>query len=261
MGIIYPLYIDKERLLDLYAQLFNGIPSYEKTTCSTNNKKQDEKVKKAGICSIVSGSYEKSTNVSNDDVNSKETTSTRTYGSMLSEILCSDIVKKNEINDIQRGDFAVLDVELKLNSLKPVFQCMEPLARLQQMSKDQPDNDVHKQIEMIIEACNAIMPDDELIDERKDYAIISRYSEDNLYKSRSDDLQNTPLKCLCYVKKVYSNGARLFKGSPISISKQTGPLISAIDKLKEIDEFDLNITFVPEIKDKKVYEIEAIAIF
>ena len=135
--MLFPFYINQERLLDIYAILNGGYPEYEEVSVSETDTKRksgngaiegNSGFKLLKIGASLSGSLEQSSNDSTTLSQKKAQTPT----SMLSLVV--DILKERRyirtIEDAEVGSFVLAPSKMKINSIKSLIGEAKELTEL-----------------------------------------------------------------------------------------------------------------------------------
>lgn len=106
----------------------------------------------------------------------------------------------------------------------------------------------------------AVASEDNLLQDTDTYAVSARFDKSSLYNSSVQEITGVNLNCLCVVKRIMENGGKLFDGDFWSILPN-GFFESLESVVEAANNSELNVHFVPIVKDKKVFMIEIIALF
>lgn len=273
--LFFPYYVNKGRLLDIYAILNRGYSEYEELTLSSNTetRKSDK-----GEVSIESGfKLFKIGGKAADEktkTNSDETTisvkKVQTIPSIL-KIVLEELRQKNYIKEITsagNGDFVEIEsVSFQINSVKYLMDETDELLRLIEnmssfckASKTQKLSDYKNFSKSIRAICNG----EEVLYQVQEYAVFGNVYNECLYQSVKSDLINSEFSCLCQVKRKHENGTTLMKNTVFTKIKDANlkkDVIDSISKINKNDSIEFDSIAVAEITDKPVYEIEIIALY
>ncbi len=273
--LFFPYYINKGRLLDIYAILNHGYSEYEEITLSTGVEKQKtdkgEVSIGAGFKLFNFGGKASDENIKTD-TDDKQITEKKiqTISSMLNIVLNTMREKKylNSLTDSKDGDFVELDsVVFQINSIKMLMDELEEILKLcanMQAFNNSTDKKAVKSFNNISKSIRNLCNGEEVLYECDNYAIVGNLYNEFLYQAVRSDLINTKIQCLCQIKKKHENGTPLMRNtifSKINAKEQKDDFIKAINKFDEGKIYDFDSVAVTEITDKPVYEVEIIALY
>lgn len=278
--MLFPFYINQERLLDIYAILNGGYAEYEEVSvASADTKKKAGNAKVEGnggfkllkIGASATGSLER---VANDStmLNSKKV---QTPTSMLSFVV--DILEDRgyirSINNAEVGSFVLVPSKMKINSIKSLINDAKELTELsgkmQALDKNNSSSAKGKkamsvQIQQIADVVKELFGAEEIVCETKDYALVGSISDSNLYQSVRADIVGSELQCLAQVKRIFPNGTPLMKNTVFTKFKDKESkqgMIEALRGLTQNSNFDYECEAITEIEGKPVYQLEIIALY
>lgn len=278
--MLFPFYINQERLLDIYAILNGGYAEYEEvSTASVDSKKKSGATKIEGsggfklfkIGASVDGSLEQSANDSTT-LNSKKV---QTPASMLSSVV-DVLTERGYIRPIEKaevGAFVLVPSKMKINSIKSLINEAKELTdlsgRMQALDKNSSNAAKDKksltaQIQQISEVVKELFGAEEIVCETDDYALVGSISDSGLYQSVRADIIGSDLQCLAQVKRVFPEGSSLMKNTVFTKLKDKESKQALIDALKVMTEnsnFDYECEAITEIEGKPVYQLEIIALY
>ncbi len=273
--LFFPYYVNKGRLLDIYAILNKGYSEYEEITSSIASEKQ--KVDK-GEMSIgasfklfnfggtASDEKTKTNTENNQSTEKKIQTITSTLKIVLDEMrekkyLCS-------LHDAKDGDFVELDsITFQINSIKMLMDELDEISKLcgnMQAFSNTSDKMTVKSFNNISKSIRNLCNGEEVLYINDEYAIVGNIYDEFLYQAVRSDLINTKIQCLCQIKKKFLNGTSLMRNtifSKIKAKDQKDTFIKAINQLSKGQVYDFDSVAVTEIIGKPVYEIEIIALY
>ncbi len=278
--MLFPFYINQERLLDIYAILNGGYAEYEEVSiesADTRKKSGNAKIEGNGgfklfkIGASVSGSLEHSANDSTT-LNSRKV---QTPASMLSFVV--DILKERgyirPIKDAEVGAFVLVPSKMKINSIKSLINEAKELNELsgKMLALDKSNSNAAKdkkvltaQIQQISDVFKELFGAEEIVCETDDYALVGSISDSSLYQSVRADIVGSDLQCLAQVKRIFPEGSPLMKNTVFTKIKDKESKQGMIDALKVLTEnsnFDYECEAIAEIEGKPVYQLEIIALY
>lgn len=271
--LMFPILIDKGRILDLYSMLNGGMTISEtsNTSNSSNEKMTNSGSIGAGI-SIIKGDKTAAVTNENQGVHSSGSVRAPTLLSMLKEIVNSGKINHLSVKDLEPHSFAVIDVNFMLSSLRnPMEKMANLLLSVKTINEGAlPESKMNTEqamlqeqfvtnLESIVTGVNQIM-DEQLVMESEEFVVRARLDRENLYNSKVDDLIGYDLRCLCYIRRIREGGGKLQEGLPISIANNTKDLENAVSAMNSIEDFNLGAVFMLDT-DKTIYDIAVIALF
>ena len=273
--VFFPYYINKGRLLDIYAILNRGYSEYEELSLSSNDE-----VKKIGKGEVsIEGGFklfklggkaaDEKTNTNSEEL-TRSIKKVQTIPSIL-KIVLEELSEKKYIKSIEEsntGDFVVIDnVSFQINSIKLMMEEIDELLKLigeLKAYKTSQDKKHAQDFKNISKSIKVICNGEEVLYKNDKYAIFGNIFEECLYQSIKTDLINSEFKCLCQIKRKYETGTSLMKNTMLSKIKDKdikNNFIKAVSEFSKNDAIDFNSIAVAEITDKPVYEIEIIALY
>ena len=271
--LMFPIIIDKGRIIDLYSMLNGGMTISETSNFSnsSNERITDSGSIGAGI-SIVKGA--KTTEVTNENqgVHSSGSVRAPTLLSMLKEIVNSGKINHTSVKDLEPNSFAIIDVNFMLSSLRnPMEKMANLLLSIKTINEGAlPESKMNAEqavlqeqfatnLESLVSGVNQIM-DEQLIMESEEFVVRARLDRENLYNSKVDDLIGYDLRCLCYVRRIRKDGGKLQEGLPIAVANNTKDLENAVLAMNAIEDFNFGAVFKLDT-NKTIYDIDVIALF
>ena len=271
--LMFPILIDKGRIIDLYSMLNGGMTISETSNFSnsSNERITDSGSIGAGI-SIVKGA--KTTEVTNENqgVHSSGSVRAPTLLSMLKEIVNSGKINHTSVKDLEPNSFAIIDVNFMLSSLRnPMEKMANLLLSIKTINEGAlPESKMNAEqavlqeqfatnLESLVSGVNQIM-DEQLIMESEEFVVRARLDRENLYNSKVDDLIGYDLRCLCYVRRIRKDGGKLQEGLPIAVANNTKDLENAVLAMNAIEDFNFGAVFKLDT-NKTIYDIAVIALF
>ena len=271
--LMFPILIDKGRIIDLYSMLNGGMTISETSNFSnsSNERITDSGSIGAGI-SIVKGA--KTTEVTNENqgVHSSGSVRAPTLLSMLKEIVTSGKINHTSVKDLEPNSFAIIDVNFMLSSLRnPMEKMANLLLSIKTINEGAlPESKMNAEqavlqeqfatnLESLVSGVNQIM-DEQLIMESEEFVVRARLDRENLYNSKVDDLIGYDLRCLCYVRRIRKDGGKLQEGLPIAVANNTKDLENAVLAMNAIEDFNFGAVFKLDT-NKTIYDIAVIALF
>ena len=274
--VFSPYYVNQSRLLDIYAILNNGLSEYTEITTALSVEKtktaKGEVSANGGFRILnIGGSISGGADNKNGQTSSNTEKKVQTITSVLSLVIES-LTSKNYLREIttsKAGDFIIIPVCLKINSMKNLLTEFSELKNLidsstsissSKQSKPSTTQSMDGQIKQI----KMLFAGEEIVFETDSYAVIGNIFEDNLYQGYRSEIIGTELTCLAQVKKVYPNGTELMKNTLFSKIKDDDVKKHFIEAVGQIDAtrstFEFESSAIVSISDKPVYQIEIIAL-
>lgn len=273
--VFFPYYVNKGRLLDIYAILNHGYSEYEELSLSSNAE-----VKKTGKgeVSIESGfklfklggkaADEKAK--TNSDESTLSIKKIQTVPSIL-KIVLEELHEKKHIKKIEEataGDFVEIEsVYFQINSIKLVMDEIDEILKLIGELKAYNTPQTKKNVQdfkNISKSIRSLCNGEEVLYQNESYAVFGNLFDECLYQAVKTDLVNSEFRCLCQIKRKHEKGTSLMKNtifSRIKGKEMKDKFIEAVSRFKDNDTIDFNSVAVSEIRDKPVYEIEIIALY
>ncbi len=270
----FPYYVDKERLLDIYAVINDGYADYEEITTSYDKNTEGNINGKVGF-KIFKVQADMQTGIRRAGKSSKSFShkKVQTISSMLNFIISSlsinDILKTN-FKEAVEGDFVYTPITLSNNSLEILQDRFNDILRIMKMlenplfgGKKIDNKQVQNMIDVIGKACKTVIDGNEVIFENDNYGIVANINKNNYYQSVIYDLIDCELMCLCKIKKVYDQGTELLKNTIFTNLKNDtskDELIAALTGMSDNDTYNLDCNIKTSIKGKRVYEIQIVSL-
>lgn len=274
-SVFFPYYVNQARLIDIFAIINNGFAEYEVITEETVKSKNNaaKGSARAGFKLFKLGvDAEGEVRVSSGDRGTRSMRLVQTPSSMLG-IVVSEMRWRGFLKDLLEsvpGDFVLIPVNLKINSIKGYIGDLTKLTELGQKMQnlDKANSSKARSEEAsLLKRINGVAFElfsaEEIISELDDYAVMGSISTDNLYEGVVQDIIDTDLMCLAQVKRVYRDGTRLMKNTMFSMIRDDDSKRALIDSLTPSDEspfrsyYDLKF----EIAGKPVYHLEIVALY
>ena len=273
--LFFPYYVNKGRLLDIYAILNNGYSEYEELSYSSSseNKKSDKgdmsielnfKLFKIGG---AAGDGKETTNADNTTMSIKKI---QTIPSIL-KIVIDELRDKKYLKTIEEsseGDFVEIEsISFQLNSIKSLIEEIDEIVKLipnlNVNNKNNNKNDISS-FKKIANSIKIICNGEEMLYENDKYAVLGNYYNDCLYQAIKPDIFNNKFRCLCQIKRKHDKGTSLMKNTIFTQIKgkevKDSIINSVVDYCKQ-STITFNSIAESEIKDKAVYEVEIIALY
>ncbi len=274
-SVFFPYYVNQARLLDIFAIINNGFAEYEVITEESFKSKNNaaKGSARAGFKLFKLGvDAEGEVRVSSEGRGSRSVRLVQTPSSMLG-IVVSEMRWRGFLKDLLEsvpGDFVLIPVNLKINSIKGYIGDLTKLTELGRKMQDLDKANSSKarsEETSLLKRINGVAFElfsaEEIISELDDYAVMGSISTDNLYEGVVQDIIDTDLMCLAQVKRVYRDGTRLMKNTMFSMIRDDNSKRALIDSLTPSDElpfrsyYDLKF----EITGKPVYQLEIVALY
>lgn len=273
--LFFPYYINKGRLLDIYAILNHGYSEYEEITISSGAESQKTNKGEvsigAGFKLFNFGGIAADEKIKTDTDGTQVTEKKiQTISSMLRIVL--DMMRsKNyllKLENADEGDFVEIDsVVFHINSIKLLMDELEEILKLYDDMKTFGDANTKKTVtnfRNISKSIRSLCNGEEVLYEDMNYAIVGNLYEEYLYQAIKTDLINTNLRCLCQIKRKHNNGATLMRNtifSKLNTPDAKEKFIHAINEINKGGIFSSDSVAVTEITEKTVYEIEIISLY
>jgi len=274
--VFSPYYVNQSRLLDVFAILNNGLSEYTEITTALSLEKtrtaKGEISANGGFRILnIGGSVAGGVDNKNGQTSSNTEKKVQTITSILSLVIESLTTKNyfHEINTSKAGDFVLIPVCLKINSIKNL---MTEFSELMGLIHSSPTGSSTKQgkssssqgMDGQIKQVKMLFSGEEIVFETDDYAVFGNITEDNLYQGYRSDIIGTELTCLAQVQRVYPDGTELMKNTLFSKIKDSEVKQQFIEAIIQIDAnrsiFEFESSAIISITDKPVYQIEIIAL-
>lgn len=273
--VFFPYYVNKGRLLDIYAILNRGYSEYEELSLSSNSE-----TKKGGKGEIsietnfkifkLGGKAGDEKTRSNSDGTTLSMKKIQTIPSIL-KIVLEDLTEKKYIKRIENanvGDFVEIDsVSFQINSIKLLMDEVDEILKLTAEMKAYGTTEQKKKIQgfkNMSKSIRVLCHGEELLYQNANYAIFGNVFDECLYQAVKTDLIDSEFKCLCQIKRKFDNGTSLMKNTIFSKVKGRDvkkKFIDAVYEFQENDAIDFDSVAISEITGKPVYEIEIIALY
>lgn len=273
--LFFPYYVNQSRLLDIYAILNGGYSEYEEI--SVINTKSDKKEVKGQVSASagfkifkISGGSEVGAEKDRSSSEGSSTKKVQTVTSILS-IVIDSLNNKNRLRPVDEantGSFILIPVNLKINSVKNMFDELTEIIDLVDVAKKagakiENFNLDKSQYKAITNSIKTIFNGQEILYENDNYAVFGNIYDENLYQATLDDIIDSNLMCLAQIKRVFPEGTELMRNTVFnkvkdkSIKSQFSDIMNSFGD----DSFSFRSTSVLSISDKPVYQIEIIALY
>lgn len=275
--LFLPVYINKERLLDINSILFDGYSDFSEMTLENNNN--EKKNMKTGT-NVNAGMKIFSISSESEDVNHNSQSRkekiflkrVQTTSSLLASTL--KILKEKKYiktKDYKIGDFVEIKGIFKNNSICDLldqFNEMLDFAELASKLSSESTTDItqtKKQMKQVKQMINT--KDDlerELVFETENEIYVVHPLINNIYNSSIDNIYNNELTYFCQVKNITDN-YKFF--SDTQLYKFNSELLKDfVSKLQAImrginDSYHFDFELLSDSKEKRVYELDLIAIY
>ncbi len=276
-NLFLPVYINKERLLDINSILFDGYSDFSEMTLESNNdSKKNNKANINGTAGM------KIFNLSSDledmqiDSESKKEKITLKKVQTTSSLLASTLkILKNKrlikVGSFSIGDFVEITGIFKNNSICDLleqFTEMMSFAELASKLSNNKSNELSKTKDQIKQVKQMIKRKDdlerELVYETQNEIYVIHLLTNNIYNSSIDNIYNNKLTYFCQVKNI-SNNYNFFSDTQLSKFDNT-ILTDFVSQLKKIvsecnDSYHFDFELLSNSNNKTVYELELISIY
>lgn len=283
-AIFFPYYVNQPRLLDVFAILNGGFSEYEELqTCEASTTKKTASAKaEAGftLFRLGAGAEYAKENLGMDEgrfAERKVHTTTSMLKLVLDELDGRGYLR--EIKSAKPGDFVVVPVCLRINSIKSLIDEAIELAELgdklknlngesgtRKSNTDTAKADISK-LKKIGNAVRELFESEEMVSTDKEYAIVANIDDRHLYQSSRQDLVDGQLMCLGQVRRVHSKGAKLLRNTVYTKfakmhgSEASQAIIDSLTSLTSSVGYSFGSDVITEIEEKPVYEMEIVALF
>ena len=276
-NLFLPVYINKDRLLDINSILFDGYSDFSEMTLESNNdSKKNNKANINGTAGM------KIFNLSSDledvqiDSESKKEKITLKKVQTTSSLLASTLkILKNKrlikVGSFSIGDFVEITGIFKNNSICDLleqFTEMMSFAELASKLSNDKSNELSKTKDQIKQVKQMIKRKDdlerELVYETPNEIYVIHLLTNNIYNSSIDNICNNKLTYFCQVKNI-SNSYNFFSDTQLSKFDNT-ILTDFVSQLKKIvsecnDSYHFDFELLSNSNNKTVYELELISIY
>lgn len=276
-NLFLPVYINKDRLLDINSILFDGYSDFSEMTLESNNdSKKNNKANINGTAGM------KIFNLSSDledvkiDSESKKEKITLKKVQTTSSLLASTLkILKNKrlikVGSFSIGDFVEITGVFKNNSICDLleqFTEMMSFAELASKLSNDKSNELSKTKDQIKQVKQMIKRKDdlerELVYETPNEIYVIHLLTNNIYNSSIDNIYNNKLTYFCQVKNI-SNSYNFFSDTQLSKFDNT-ILTDFVSQLKKIvsecnDSYHFDFELLSNSNNKTVYELELISIY
>ena len=276
-NLFLPVYINKDRLLDINSILFDGYSDFSEMTLESNNdSKKNNKANINGTAGM------KIFNLSSDledvqiDSESKKEKIKLKKVQTTSSLLASTLkILKNKrlikVGSFSIGDFVEITGIFKNNSICDLleqFTEMMSFAELASKLSNDKSNELSKTKDQIKQVKQMIKRKDdlerELVYETPNEIYVIHLLTNNIYNSSIDNIYNNKLTYFCQVKNI-SNSYNFFSDTQLSKFDNT-ILTDFVSQLKKIvsecnDSYHFDFELLSNSNNKTVYELELISIY
>lgn len=277
VDLFLPVYINKDRLLDINSILFDGYSDFSEMTLESNND-----IKKNNKANINGTTGMKIFNLSSDlegmqiDSESKKEKITLKKVQTTSSLLASTLkILKNKklikVGSFNIGDFVEITGIFKNNSICDLleqFTEMMSFAELASKLSNDKSNELSKTKDQIKQVKQMIKRKDdlerELVYETPNEIYVIHLLTNNIYNSSIDNIYNNKLTYFCQIKNI-SNNYNFF--SDTQLSKFDNKILTDfVLQLKKIvsecsDSYHFDFELLSNSNNKTVYELELISIY
>lgn len=276
-NLFLPVYINKDRLLDINSILFDGYSDFSEMTLESNND-----IKRNNKSNVNGNAGMKIFNLSSDiedeqiDAQSNKEKITLKKVQTTSSLLASTLkILKNKklirIENFNIGDFVEITGVFKNNSICDLLeQFIEMMSFVELATKlsDNNNKEVSKTKDQIKQVKQMIKRKDdlerELVYETANEIYVIHLLTNNIYNSTIDNIYNNKLTYFCQVKNVTSD-YKFFSDTQLS-KFDSAILDDFISQLRKIvnecsDSYHLDFELLSNSNNKAVYELELIAVY
>lgn len=277
-NLFLPVYINKDRLLDINSILFDGYSNFSEMTLENDND-----TKKNNKSNINGNAGMKIFNLSSDlqdtqtDSQSKKEKITLKKVQTTSSLLASTLKilkgkKMIKIDNFNIGDFVEITGIFKNNSicdlLEQFTEMMSFMELATKLSNNNSNKEVSKAKDQIKQVKQMIKRKDdlerELVYETANEIYVVHLLTNNIYNSSIDNIYNNKLTYFCQIKNSTSD-YKFFSDTQLSKFDST-ILADFILQLKKIvsecsGSYHFDFELLSNSNNKTVYELELIAIY
>ena len=277
-NLFLPVYINKDRLLDINSILFDGYSNFSEMTLENDND-----TKKNNKSNINGNAGMKIFNLSSDlqdtqtDSQSKKEKITLKKVQTTSSLLASTLKilkgkKMIKIDNFNIGDFVEITGIFKNNSicdlLEQFTEMMSFMELATKLSNNNSNKEVSKAKDQIKQVKQMIKRKDdlerELVYETANEIYVIHLLTNNIYNSSIDNIYNNKLTYFCQIKNSTSD-YKFFSDTQLSKFDST-ILADFILQLKKIvsecsGSYHFDFELLSNSNNKTVYELELIAIY
>lgn len=275
-ALFFPHYVNQPRLLDVFAILNGGFSEYEEiqTGDTAEAKRKNAAKVEAGFKLFklgAGGGFSKDESSRREKMLSERKVHTTT--SMLKLVL-SELDEEGYLREIEKsrpGDFVVVPVSLKINSIKSLINETIMLTELGDKLKNltssgsarKPNENVAK-LKKVSDAVRELFGSEEMVSESEDYAVVASIDDCYLYQSDRQSIVNVEMMCLGQVKLVHEGGAQLLRNTVFA--KMRGdemkkPVLKSLRDMTLSVDYSFENDVIPEIVGKPLYELEVVALY
>lgn len=278
-NLFLPVYINKDRLLDINSILFDGYSDFSEMTLENNidaKKNTKSNINNSGGMKIFNLSSDLE-DIQTDSQSKKEKITLKkvqTISSLLASTLKilknKKLIKEEKFNI---GDFVEIAGVFKNNSICDLLeQFIEMMSFAELANKlsnnNNNKNETSKTKEQIRQVKQMIKTKDdlerELVYETQNEIYVIHLLTNNIYNSSLDNIYNNNLTYFCQVKNI-TNDYNFFSDTQLC-KFDSGLLADFISQLKNIvngcnGSYRFDFELLSNLSNKKVYELELIAIY
>lgn len=276
-NLFLPIYVNKDRLLDINLILFDGYSEFSEMTLENEGigKKDNKSSVNSGIgMKIFSLGSELSSNEELSQTNKEKISlkKIQTISSLLANTLSILKTKKLiKMADYKVGNFIEITGKFRNNSICDLLDQFTEMMSFVELANKLSGNktneyavakDQIKQVKQMIKRKDDL--ERELVYNTDDDIYVIHLQTGNIYNSNIDDIYSNELTYFCQIKSI-SKDYNFF--SDTQLSKIDKSLLSEfINSLKTIVEqskgqYDFNLELLNDSGGKQVYELELVAIY
>lgn len=279
--VLFPYYINQNRLLDIYASLCGGYEDYEEVIAQNTNNKSTAK-KAAANTSLgfrifkIGASIDHDVDQTSSSSEQRSSKRVQTPTSMLTRVI--QMLENdgfiNRIDNSSSGSFVITPVNMRINSIRGLIKEAERLTKLTEDMKSIDDNNSNKKTKVtsrslswlskMVPIIGELFESEEIISESDNYALVGSINDNNLYQASRSDIVDSDLQCFAQVKRVFPNGAKLMRDTLFAKMKDhesKDKLLQELDKLATEGNYHFQCDVIPEITNKPVYQVEIVALY
>lgn len=279
-NLFLPVYINKDRLLDINSILFDGYSDFSEMTLENNtDAKKSNKSNVNG--SVGMKIFNLSSGIQDEQIDGqsnkekitlkKVQTTSSLLASTLKILKNKKLIKEEKFNI---GDFVEITGVFKNNSICDLLEqfiemiSFAELANKLSNNNNNNKNETSKTKEQIKQVKQMIKTKDdlerELVYETQNEIYVIHLLTNNIYNSSLDNIYNNNLTYFCQVKNI-ANDYNFFSDTQLC-KFDSGLLADFISQLKSIvnecnGSYRFDFELLSNSNNKKVYELELIAIY
>lgn len=277
-NLFLPVYINKDRLLDINSILFDGYSNFSEMTLESN--KDTKKNNKSNVNGNVGMKiFNLSSDIEDEQIDTqsnkeritlkKVQTTSSLLASTLKILKSKKLIKKE---NFYIGDFVEITGIFKNNSICDLLEQFTEMISFVELATKLSNNNNNKEVSKTKEQIKQVKQmikrkDDlerELVYETDSEIYVIHLLTNNIYNSSIDNIYNNQLTYFCQIKNVTSDysffsDTQLSKFDSIILSDFISQLKNIVNECSDSYHFDFEL--LSNSNNKKVYELELIAVY